>query len=255
MAQKTGMQSFSMKLGENVIYDTYFKWGIVMSHAGEAIFTFDPNRTIDGATKRYHLLYKSTKFYDIFFKMRDTLITYYNDNNELVYSAKNTDEGGYYSIDLLKFKAEGNKKTIHSVRHVPPKTKIDTILTTTDEVADMLGVLFYIRGINRSTLRSGDVFPLTVAIGRDLVKIQFIYQNQTIVERGNVKYNTLYFKIDIFDDAFESMKTAAEVWIGNDDNFLPVKVRSKLKIGYVEIYYKSSTGLPHPLVSRVEVNN
>ena len=253
-AQKTGKQSFSMNPGENYIYEVSFKWGLLL-RAGEASFAYKPDQSVAGATSHYHMTFKSAKFFDSFFKMRDTLSTYYNDNNTLVYSIKNSDEGNYYTIDILNFKKEGDNTTVHSQRYVPPVKKIDTILTAQGDVADLLGVIFYIRGINRSLLKSGDVFPLTVAIGKDLVKIQFIYQNPTPITQGNVKYNTHYFKIDIFDDAFESTKTAAEVWVGDDDNFLPIKVRSKLKIGYVEIYYKSSSGLAHPFNSRIEKKN
>jgi hypothetical protein len=249
-AQKSGLQSYSMKHGEKCVYDLYYKWGLLMTNAGEATFKFTPDHSIAGATSLYHLLYKSSKMLDRFFKMRDTLFTYYDNNNTLKYSAKHSDEGGYYLIDLMTFKKEGAYTNIYSQR-IKPTGRFDTLLVTKDEVADLLGILFYIRGFNRSMLRSGDIFPLTIAIGKDLVKIQFIYQNQAIIEHGNVKYNTHYFKIDIFDDAFESKKASAEVWVGDDDNFLPIKVRSKMKLGYVEIYYKSSLSLAHPLSCRI----
>ena len=251
-AQKTGQQSQSMRLGESCIYDVYYKWGLIMSRAGEASFLYTQDQSVDNASARYQMLFKSTKFYDNFFKMRDTLMTYY-DNNTIIYSKKHSDEGNYYSIDLMTFTKEGNQTHIHSLRYVPPRKRIDTILVATGEVADLLGVLFHTRGINRKMLQSGDVFPLTVAIGRDLVKTNFIYQNQSIVERENVKYNTLYFKIDIYDEAFESTKTSAEVWIGDDDNMLPIKLRSKMKIGYVEVYYRSSSLLAHPLTCGVTI--
>lgn len=252
-AQNAGLQSFSMKYGENVLYDVYYKWGLIMTRAGEATFTYKADRTVTDATSCYHMLFKSTKFYDNFFKMRDTLSTYYDKDNRIVYSAKNSDEGNYYSIDLINFKRGEHNTSIHSVRYT--RKKMDTTMIATGEVTDLLGVLYYLRGINRKTLKKGNVFPLTVAIGKDLVKIQFIYQNQAIIERSNVKYNTHYFKIDIFDEAFESTKTSAEVWVGDDDNFLPVKVRSKMKIGYVEVYYKSSTSLAYPLTCSIPAKN
>jgi len=255
MAQRDGRQSFSMTHGETTTYDLYYKWGVIMSRAGEATFTYNADHSIAGAASCYHMLFKSTKFYDNFFKMRDTLSTYYNKDNDLIYSAKNSDEGNYYTIDLMTFTKGEHKTSIHTVRYTPSRKKIDTILTTTNDVADLLGAVYYLRGINRSTLKKGDVFPLIVAIGKDLVKIQYIYQNQAVIERNNMKFNTLYFKIDIFDEAFESSKTSAEVWVGDDDNFIPVKVRSKLKIGYVEVYYKSSTALAHPLTCGITIKN
>lgn len=252
-AQKTGMQSSTMNHGESVLYDIYFKWGPLMPRAGDATFLYDRNELVAGASSRYHMHFKTAKFFDGFFKMRDTLSTFYDTDRKILYSVKKADEGNYYSVDKLTFRYGKENTKIHSLRYTPTKVKIDTTLMVTGEVTDILGAVYYLRGVNREKLQSGDTFPLTVAIGRDLVKMQFIYENQSIVDRGNVKYNTRYFKIDIYDEAFESTKTSAEVWMGDDDNFLPVKVRSKLKIGYAEVYYKSSSNLAHPLKCRIEI--
>jgi hypothetical protein len=249
-AQKTYTETIAN--GENVIYDLYFKWGVIMSRAGEATLSYRNDKSIPEANSRYRMTFKTTKFFDGIFKMRDTLDCYLNSDYKVAYSRKGSDEGNYYLVDELRLKHEQPIK-IHSKRYTREKIKIDTTLTATGEVMDMLGALFYLRGVDRTKLKSGDKFPITIAIGRDLVKMQFVYQNQAIVEREKLKYNTRYFKIDIFDDAFESMKSAAEVWVGDDDNFLPVKIRSKLKIGYAEIYYKTSTGLANPLTCRYEM--
>lgn len=252
-AQKSGLQSSAMSHGENITYDIYFKWGLIMPRAGDATFLYDKNSLVTNASSRYYMHFKTAKFFDNFFKMRDTLTTYFDAGDRLIYSIKSADEGNYYSVDELKFKYGEESTKIHSLRYTSAKVKIDTTLTAVGDVTDILGAVYYLRGLDRNKLQSGDTFPITVAIGRDLVKVQFIYENQSIVERGNVKYNTRYFKIDIYDEAFESTKTSAEVWMGDDDNFLPVKVRSKLKIGYAEVYYKDSSNLAHPLKCRIEI--
>ena len=252
-AQKTGIQSLAMNYGESISYDIYFKWGLIMPRAGDAIFSYKTNNSVVNASSRYELSFKTSKFFDNFFKMRDTLSCYYGNDSRLIYSRKGSDEGGYYSVDELTFNYEKETANIHSLRYTPTRVRIDTTFSTTGEVSDLLGAVYFLRGIDRNKLQSGDRFPLNVAIGRDLVKIQFIYQNQAIVEHGNVKYNTRYFKIDILDDAFESSTASAEVWVGDDDNFLPIKVRSKLKIGYAEIYYNNSSNIAHPLKCRIEV--
>ena len=252
-AQKTGNQSFSMKHGENIVYDLHFKLTFVTTHAGEATFTYNRNQSVPGASSLLHMSFKTNKFFDGIYKMRDTISGYYNDNNVLIYSIQSTNEGGFNETGKMSFNYEPDKTSIHSLWYNLKRVRVNTTLTSTDNVTDMLGVVHYIRGINRKELKPGDIFPLIAAVGKDLVKVQFIYQHQEIVSRDNVKYNTHYFKIDIFDEAFESTKAAMEVWIGDDDNFIPIKLRTKLKIGYAEVYYKSSSGLAHPLSCRVDV--
>jgi len=253
-AQKTGLQSFSMKHGENYTYDVQYKWGLFMTTAGEAAFTYKQDNSISGAVSKLNVNYKSVGIFDGIFKMRDTLTGYYNERNMLIYSYQSTNDGSYKAIEKYNFKYESNKTFVHSWRYRPTRdtVTVDTTLTAVGMVSDMLSVFHFLRGINRNMLQSGDLFPITVAVGKDLVKVQLVYQNQSIVDRGSVKYNTRHFLIDIFDDAFENKKAAAEVWVGDDDNFLPIKLRTKLKIGYIEIYYKSSAGLAHPFNSRIE---
>ena len=227
-----------------------------MPRAGDALFSFNKDNSVAKASSRYEMSFKTAKFFDSFFKMRDTLACYYDNDNRLIYSRKGSDEGGYYSVDELTFNYENENTSIHSLRYTPSRVRIDTVLTVeSGDVTDLLGALYYLRNIDFAKLRGGETFPITVAIGRDLVKVQFVYQHQAIVEHGKAKYNTLYFKANIYDDAFESTSASAEVWIGNDENYLPVKVRSKLKIGYAEIYYKESSNLAHPLRCRIETKN
>lgn len=252
-AQKTGIQATTMNPGESITYEVYLKWGPLMPRAGDAVFTYNRDYSVKNAVSRHELLFRTAKFFDGFFKMRDTLSSHYDNNNMLIFSSKRTNEDNYYSIDELRFQYGEENTQIHSLRYTPKRVKIDTTLTAIGEVTDLLGAIYHLRGIDRAQLKSGDTFPFTVAIGRDLVKVEFVYKNQSIVERGNVKYNTRYFEIDIYDEAFESTKTSVELWMGDDDNFLPVKVRSKLKIGYAEIYYKKSSGLKHPLKCRIEI--
>ena len=116
---------------------------------------------------------------------------------------------------------------------------------------DMLGATMYLRALDWDKMSYGDTFPFLIAIGRDLVNVSYRYSGQQIVERGDAKYRTRHFYIDIIDEAFTQNKEAAEVWIGDDQNHLPIKIRAKLKIGAAEVYYNSSYNLRYPLDCRV----
>ena len=106
-------------------------------------------------------------------------------------------------------------------------------------VFDMLGATMYLRSLDWRTMSYGAEFPFMIAIGRELVNARFRY--------------TRHFYIDIYDEAFSQAKEAAEVWIGDDENHIPVKIRAKLKIGAAEVYYKDSYNLRAPLTCRIVV--
>jgi hypothetical protein len=172
----------------------------------------------------------------------------------LLYHSKRTNENGFYLVDELAFSYSGQQTSVHSRRYTPTSLRIDTnLIVTSGHVFDMLGATFFLRTLDRKKLKSGDNFPFTIAVGRDLINASYRYQNQAIVERDNVKYRTHYFVIDIYDSVFSQGRAAAELWVGDDDNFIPIKIRSKLKIGYAEVYLKSANNLKSPFDCRVEM--
>ena len=245
-------QDMTLNHGNEVRYDIFFKWGILMPRAGEARITFNSSSHNGQPASLYRLLFNTTGLIETIYKMRDTLECFYNASNVLQYSSKHTHEGNFYLVDELTFSYSGEKTSVHSFRYTPKSVRIDTnLIVTSGHVFDMLGATFFLRTLDRKNLKPGDNFQFTVAVGRDLVKASFRYQNQAIIERDNVKYRTHYFVIDIYDDVFEQGKAAAELWVGDDDNFLPIKIRAKLKIGSAEVHYKSSNNLKRPLECRV----
>jgi hypothetical protein len=84
--------------------------------------------------------------------------------------------------------------------------------------------------------------------------VRFRYAGQSIVEHGdNVKFKTKRFYMDIFDEAFTETKEAIEVWVSDDGNKIPIKIKAKLKIGSAEVKFRSISGNRHPLTSRIVI--
>ena len=246
--------NMTLNPGEEVKYDIFFKWGILMPRAGEARFSFNRSNLEGQPVSLYRMIFHTANIFESIYKMRDTINCYYGLDNKLLYGVKHTVESGYDLTDKLTFSYPGQRTSVHSLRYTPTTKKLDTTLTVTSgHVFDMLGATFFLRTIDRNRIEVGDVFVCTVVTGKDLINTSFRYQGQAIVERDNYKYRTHYYIIDILDDAFSESKASAELWIGDDDNYIPVKVRTKLKIGYAEVHLKSAVNLKRPLDCRVQV--
>ncbi len=202
----------------------------------------------------FNLLFRSAGVIEKVFRMRDTMDCHYSKEPRLLFSSKRTNEGDYYLVDNLQFEYQGSGRIdIHSHRHTLKETKIDTMLMAKGRVFDMLGATMYLRSLDWRTMSYGAEFPFMIAIGRELVNARFRYTGQQIVEHKEAKFRTRHFYIDIYDEAFTQAKEAAEVWIGDDENHIPVKIRAKLKIGAAEVYYKDSYNLRAPLTCRIVV--
>lgn len=240
--------------GEAVTYDLYFKWGLLMPRAGHATLSIDTASFVGRRALRYRLLFGTAGLFERIYPMHDSIDCHFSPDLLLLQSEKRSEEGGYYSADRLTFRYDRDTTEARSIRYTRSGTKIDTTLQTVGQrMYDILGATLYLRSIEWETMKPGDATPFNVAIGRDIVNISFRYAGQKIVERGNVKYRTRLFYVDIYDEAFTQNKEAAEIWVGDDANHLPVRIRAKLKIGAAEVYYHSSEGLRHPLDCRVEI--
>ena len=249
-------QALPLHHGERVDYDLYFKWGLIMSKAGVATLSVKDSRFQEEPAWCYDLLFRTAGIVEKIFSMRDSITCFYSKEPKLLFSTKRTNDGGYYSIDDLTFDyRQGDMIEIHSLRYTLERTKIDTILIGKGNTFDMLGATMYLRSLDGSAMTHGAEYPFVIAIGRDLVNARFRYTGQQIVEHKDAKYRTRHFYIDIYDEAFTQTKEAAEVWIGDDENHIPVKIRAKLKIGAAEVYYKDSYNLRKPLDCRIVISN
>lgn len=238
--------------GEEVQYELFFKWGLLMPRAGHASLSIHDATYEYKPAYHYRLLFYTSGLFEKVYKMRDTIDCYFTPNMLLLRSEKRVNENDYYLVDDIRFSYDNKKIFAYSHRYTPSRTKIDTTLISTGQyMFDMLGATMYLRSLDWTNMKSGDEFPFQIAIGRDVINISYRYTGQQIVERGDAKYSTRHFYIDIFDEAFTQSKAAAEIWVGDDKNHIPVKIRAKLKIGAAEVYYKDSRGLRYPMTSRV----
>lgn len=239
--------------GEKVDYVLYFKWGILMPKAGQASIDFLKTNENNIPGYSYRLLFRTTGMFESIYKMRDTLASFHDENMTLIRSGKHSNEGGYYSIDRITFSYQNEEVSAHSLRYTPTRVRIDTILTAEGCTFDMMSSLLYLRSLDYKKLKNGDRFSFKSMIGRDVVNVGFHYRGQEILERDNAKFKTLHFTMDIYDEVFEESESAAEIWIGDDENRIPIRLRAKLKIGAAEAYYTSSSGLKYPLTCRIQM--
>lgn len=241
--------------GEELQYELYFKLGILMPRAGLATLSIQDTEFENRPAYHYRLLFQTSGIIEKIYKMRDTIDCHFSPGMLLLQSEKRVNENDYYLIDNIRFSYDKEQIQARSHRYTLTRTKIDTVLVADEPyMFDMLGATLYLRSLDWTQMKSGDSFPFQVAIGRDVVNISFRYTGQQIVERSDeLKYRTRHFYIDIYDEAFTQSKAAAEIWVADDENHIPIKIRAKLKIGAAEVHYKTSKGLRYPFSSRFEI--
>lgn len=240
--------------GEKIDYDVYFKWGILMPKAGTAVISIDEATFRGEKAIRQQLTFRTTGLIEKAFPMRDTIDTYFTPELLPVFYEKHALENGYYVIDEMEFQYQGGQTRIPTKRYTPQRVKIDTVHVVNGCMFDILSVTMYLRSLNMENVAIGDEFPASFVMGRDIVQIRYRYAGQSVVERSEtLKYKTLKFDMDVYDEAVTQTKNAFEIWISDDENHIPIKIRAKLKIGAAEAYFRKITGNRYPLSSEVVI--
>ena len=240
--------------GEQLNYSVHYKYGIVMVKAGNAQYSIK-NITFRGKPAiRTSLTFKTSGVVDAAFKVKDTLHSYFTPKLIPVFHRKYLHEGKAHYIEDIEYKNFSSSSTsVQSKRVKDGNVRFDTLLVAKGLGYDMLSIFTFVRTLNYADLTTGDTFGLTSIVGRDVISMNVRYMGQTVLDKGNTKYKTLRFEIDIVDTAFTEPKTAMEIWISDDKNHIPVKLRAKLKTGAAEAELSSAKNLKYPFEAKIEI--
>ena len=248
-------QNLPFQSGEQLNFTVHYKYGIVMVKAGTAQYTIKDNTFFKGKPAIYtSLTFKTTGVVDAAFKVKDTLYSYFTPELIPVFHRKYLHEGKSHYIEDIEYKKFSKSSTsVQSKRVRDGNVRFDTLLITKGLGYDMLSIFTFVRTLNYSDLKTEDTFGLTSIVGKDVIPMNVRYMGQTILDKGTTKYKTLRFEIDIVDTAFTEHKTAMEVWISDDKNHIPIKLRAKLKIGAAEAELTSTKNLKYPFEAKIEI--
>ncbi|MDR0230894.1 MAG: DUF3108 domain-containing protein [Dysgonamonadaceae bacterium] len=247
-------QDLPFQSGEQLDFSIQYKYGIVMVKAGTAQYSIKDHIFRGEPAIRTSLSFKTVGVVDAAYRMKDTLYTHFTPELIPVFHRKYLNEGKTSYIEDIDYKNfSTTSTTVRSKRVRDGDVRFDTLLTAKGVGYDMLGIFTFVRTLDYCDLKPGDTFGLTTFVGRDVVPMSVRYIGQAFLDKGSIKYKALKFGIDIIDPAFTEPKNAMEVWISDDQNHIPLKLRAKLKIGAAEAELTSTKNLKYPFDAKIEI--
>jgi hypothetical protein len=241
--------------GEELKYDIHYKYGFVMLKAGIANYTIKAASFNNKYAWKSDLDFKTTTFFDKIFKIRDTLSSKANEKLEPLYHQRKINEGNTRFRETIIFNKYGDTYSEARVkRENKEKVKFDTILHSNNAAYDILNIFMFARSLDYAHLKIGESFNLSTFIGRDRVNITVHFEGQSVISKSEtLKYKAYKLVMDITDEVFNTSNSAMEVWISDDDNHIPLKIKAKLKIGAAEADLASHKNLKYPLSSEIKI--
>ena len=176
---------------------------------------------------------KTLKSFDWAFKVRDRFETFV-DKEWLapVTYTKSVQEDKYLDNDLVNFKH--NKKKLYGVKGV---------LDMPEYTHDVISAIYYVRNLDFSKSKVGDKFPLDVYLDNQIYNLGFKYDGKETLETDLGKVKCIKLVPTLVVDRVFKDKDDMTVWVSDDDNHLPIRVKAKIMVGSIKVDITKYSGL------------
>lgn len=239
---------------ENLSYKLHYKWGMINADVADAYMKVDTT-TMNGK-KVFHAMIsgQTQKFYDNFFKVRETLDSWFTcDGFSPVRFKRISKEGSYWLNNNSSFVWYKDKGVVTANMETSRKGQFSLQKELTSCTLDIPTMFYLLRNIDLTGVEVGKRYPLSFIMDDDVYTLHCVYfgkETKNVSGLGRVKCLKFGFEV-VAGDVF-SGDSDLLCWISDDDNRIPVYFSAPLKIGQFKGRLESYEGLKHPFSSLVK---
>ena len=236
--RKVNITSFTH--GEKIEFRVHY--GLI--NAANIVFEVTPTAVEKQERNCYNIKAegKTLKSFDWAFKVRDRFETFV-DKEWLapVSYTKSVQEDKYLDNDLVNFKH--NKKKLYGVKGV---------LDMPEYTHDVISAIYYVRNLDFSKSKVGDKFPLDVYLDNQIYNLGFKYDGKETLDTDLGKVKCIKLVPTLVVDRVFKDKDDMTVWISDDDNHLPIRVKAKIMVGSIKVDITKYSGLKNEFKALVK---
>ena len=218
------------------------------------------------------------KFWDTFYKVRDTYETkFYSDNLRPFYATRDVHEGDFWA--KYKYTWTNGSKTLRAIVDKKTRPHRDTTFTCPGPIRDLFNLIFTCRAVDVNRMLSGKVACYYAAMDKDLLDIRMKYLGKEVRKiSGAGSFNTLKFAISVdaidiekvpekernlFTVSIDESNTKKEdnvfygngkifIWLTDDENHIPLYFSAPVAVGSINGRLGKVSGLKYPLTSKID---
>lgn len=173
------------------------------------------------------------------FNVVDIYESYFDVATALPYKTiRNIKEGNYKRYQVALFDHE--KNTAYSQR-------LDSLIKTPEGILDMISVIYYLRMIDMSKLKQGDVINTVTLFDDEIFPFALRYKGKEKVKTKFGTINCLRFDPVVETGRIFKSEDDMSFWISDDYNHIPVKVRFDMILVSLRLELDGYSKLKYPL--------
>lgn len=240
-AQPTEFRKIENKafgLNEKLTFDV--NYGFVT--AGIATFSIPEIKTLAGR-KVYRIKFEvnTVPAFDPFFKVRDRYETYLDVEGIFPWRFEQHIREGKYSRDFSAFfdQRRNLAKTSEGVFKIPPY------------VHDIVSAFFYVRTLDFKNFKKGDRLKLQNFYKDKTYDLEVVYHGKETISVKAGKFRCIVVEPLVQEGGLFKSEGSILIWLTDDDNKIPVKVKTKVIIGSIDSELTSYENIKSPLKAKL----
>ncbi|NRT12259.1 DUF3108 domain-containing protein [Flavobacterium sp. 14A] len=227
----------------------YFKFRIHYGIVNAGYATLEVKDATINNKKVFHVVGKgyTTGMSRFFFKVDDLYETYIDKDSGMPYRfVRKIDEGGYKKNQEGFFNQSANKVTVKDYKNNNEKTFV-----TPKNTQDILSSFYYLRnypGIDK--IKPGESITIDMFFDDETTKfkLKFVGRENITTKFGVVP--SMIFRPLVQSGRVFKEKESLTVWISDDDNRLPIRIKADLAIGSLKADLDAYKGLNNPFKTK-----
>lgn len=187
---------------------------------------------------------KTTGVFDLVLRIRDNWGAYVDTASIIPHKAYSfIQEGKYRKNEMINFNHQQDIATVLKLDKETRKLKEKKDLKVPDNILDIVGGYYFLRTLDYSNLKDGDVIEVKGFFDGKVYDLQVKFVGREELKTRLGTFRTLVIAPTLPDNDFFDGKEPVKVWISDDKNKVPLKVKAELAVGALEIDIKEMTNL------------
>lgn len=233
------LENNAFTMGEKLTFDV--KYGFIT--AGIAEMSIPRQRKISGRDV-YHITFKvnSVPAFDPIFKVRDRYETYLDTEALIPWRFEQHIREGGFSKDYSAFfdHRRGKAKSSDGWFEIP------------DNVNDIVSAFYLARSIRFSDKEEGERIHLNNFFNNKVFPLDVVYHGKETIKTQLGTFETVIIEPLVVDGGLFKSEGNILIWLSDDDNQIPIKVKTKVVVGAIEAELTSYEGLAGELTSKID---
>lgn len=183
---------------------------------------------------------RSIGMFDLFLRIRDTWGTYLDTAAIVTHKFyRKIEEGRYRKNEVVEFDHEKKIAYSKTFDNRKKKWKPTKTFEVPNNVQDLVSTYYYMRTLDFKELNEGDIITVNTFFDEELYdfSVRFVGRDEVKTKLGKIR--SLVLSPIMPENSLFDGENAIKVWISDDINKVPLKIKAEMFVGAVEIDIQS----------------